>query len=80
MDSITASEFKAKCLAILDTVNTTGERIIITKRGRPVAELMPYVSRNDGAPQAGLIDSGRIIGDIESPVVPSSNWKSAGSG
>jgi prevent-host-death family protein len=37
--SISASEFKAKCLALLDEVAETGETIIVTKRGKPVARV-----------------------------------------
>ena len=39
--TITASEFKAKCLKIMDEVAETGERVVITKRGKPVAEVLP---------------------------------------
>lgn len=39
MREIKASEFKAKCLKLLDEVNETGEAIVITKRGKPVARL-----------------------------------------
>ena len=42
MPTITASEFKAKCLSLMDKVNTTGEEIVITKNGRPVSVLKPY--------------------------------------
>ena len=38
---MTASEFKAKCLALMDEVAATGETIVITKRGRPVARMEP---------------------------------------
>lgn len=38
---IGAGEFKAKCLRLMDQVAATGERIVITKRGKPVAELGP---------------------------------------
>ncbi len=38
---ITASAFKATCLGILDDVARTGEEIIVTKHGRPVAKLVP---------------------------------------
>ena len=38
--TITATEFKAKCLALLDQVQATGETIVITKRGRIVARLV----------------------------------------
>ncbi len=37
--SISASEFKTKCLAILDEVSETGEEILVTKRGRAVARV-----------------------------------------
>jgi prevent-host-death family protein len=39
MRRIAAGEFKAKCLAILDEVNATGEPVLITKRGKPVARV-----------------------------------------
>lgn len=41
MITVQASEFKAKCLQMMDQVAATGEPILITKRGRPVARLMP---------------------------------------
>ena len=40
--TMTAAEFKAKCLALMDEVNRSGDIIVITKRGRPVAKLEPY--------------------------------------
>ena len=39
---VKASEFKAKCLQLMDEVAASGEEIIITKRGRPVSRLTPY--------------------------------------
>ena len=39
--SISASQFKARCLALLDEVAETGIPLVVTKRGRPVAKLMP---------------------------------------
>jgi prevent-host-death family protein len=38
---IPASEFKAKCLALLDEVAETRETLVVTKRGRPVAHVVP---------------------------------------
>ena len=38
---ITAAEFKAKCLALMDQVAKTHEPIVITKRGKPIAQLLP---------------------------------------
>ena len=39
--SIPASEFKAKCLALLDEVAATKETLVVTKRGKPVARVEP---------------------------------------
>ena len=38
---VSASEFKAKCLGLLDEVAEKGETIVVTKRGRPVARVLP---------------------------------------
>ena len=45
MKTIKASEFKAKCLGIMDDVAATGEPVMITKNGVPVAELIPAKRR-----------------------------------
>jgi prevent-host-death family protein len=65
--TIKASEFKAKCLALLDEVVRTGDRLVITKKGRAVAELVPPKS----AKRSPLgIWKGRVTikGDIISPL------------
>lgn len=41
MRTIAAGRFKAQCLALIDEVAESGETIIVTKRGRPVARIMP---------------------------------------
>lgn len=41
MTTISAAKFKAECLALLDTVARTGRGLVVTKRGRPVARLVP---------------------------------------
>lgn len=38
---IPAGEFKARCLAILDDVAETGEEVVVTKRGKPIARVVP---------------------------------------
>ncbi len=38
---IPAGEFKAKCLKLMDQVRESGKEIVITKRGKPVAKLVP---------------------------------------
>jgi prevent-host-death family protein len=45
MSTAKASEFKAKCLKLMDEVNQTGEEIIITKNGKPVSVLKAYIER-----------------------------------
>lgn len=40
-----ASEFKAKCLQLMDEVAATGESVVITKNGKPVSRLVPYVEK-----------------------------------
>ena len=64
---IKASEFKAECLAILDEVERTRKTIVITKRGKPVAEIVPHVAAKRKA--RGIL-KGRleIVGDIISPI------------
>ena len=76
METINASDFKARCLAILDRVQATGERIVILKRGRPVAELSPHRPAGAQYPQAELENSVDIIGDILEPAVPEAHWDS----
>jgi len=57
------SEFKAKCLQLLKDVETKGDRIVITRRGRPVAEVLP--SKASIPPLRGTWkDSVKILGDI----------------
>lgn len=66
--TITASEFRAKCLALMDEVAETGEEIVITKRGVPVARLSPYRKRLASlyGKYKGLI---KIHGDLDEPVL-----------
>ena len=81
METINASHFKARCLKILDRVRETGERIVILKRGRPVAELWPPSRAESRHPQSELEGTVTVVGDIVGPVVPEEDWESlAGAG
>lgn len=71
---INASDFKARCLALLDEVFETGEEITILKRGKPVARVVAAPRENGSYPQDGLSGSVRILGDVLSPVVDPSDW------
>lgn len=76
METINASDFKARCLALLDQVQETGERIVILKRGRPVAELCTLHSSRAGHPQTALKGTVTLHGDIVGPAVPEEQWES----
>lgn len=62
-----ATEFKAKCLQLMDEVAAGGGEVIITKHGRPISRLVPYRTRPS---MLFGIDRGRIqvLGDIVGPV------------
>jgi len=74
MKQMRASAFKARCLAVMDDIQATGEPVIVTKRGKPVVKVVPIKPENDDifGFMAGEFE---IVGDIESPVVPLSTWK-----
>ena len=74
MKSINASEFKAKCLALLDEVAETGEVLTILKHGRPVAQLVPPAPRIEGFPQSGLAGTVDFLGDVVAPVLEPGDW------
>ena len=76
MEIINASEFKARCLAILDRVSATGERVVILKRGRPVAELGPATRAHAEHPQLELRGTVTVVGDIVGPALPEEHWES----
>lgn len=63
-----ASEFKAKCLAVMDEVAATGEPVVVTKNGEPVVDLVPHKKK----PKRDLVgifkDDLVIKGDIISPI------------
>ncbi|MCF7969098.1 MAG: type II toxin-antitoxin system Phd/YefM family antitoxin [Methylococcaceae bacterium] len=73
MRTIQASEFKARCLALMDSVASTGEVWVVTKNGRPVAELRPYSGGRVDSP-FGMHRSVQILRDIISPI-EDAEWK-----
>jgi len=74
MRTMAAGEFKAKCLQVMDHVRSTRTPVVITKRGKPIAKLVPADPPQKWMPGrlAGKIE---ILGDILSPVVPSEDWE-----
>ena len=73
---MSASDFKAKCLACLGDIEQFGEAITITKRGVPVAVLGPVKHAVRKSPRNSWAGKGRIMGDIVN--VDSTVWEAAG--
>jgi prevent-host-death family protein len=62
-----AGEFKAKCLALMDEVLDKRTTVTITKNGKPVAQMVPYVEETD--PIFGFYcGKAKIVGDITAPI------------
>ncbi len=66
MRTVKASEFKARCLQLMEEVSATGEPLVITKRGAPISMLSPFPDRSKTL-FGRHRDSVKILGDIVSP-------------
>jgi prevent-host-death family protein len=76
MKEVSISEFKAKCLALLETVRRTRTPIRVTRFGKPVAEVIPPNAVVDRAAWIGSMkDSIEIVGDIISPANDEDEWE-----
>ncbi len=76
MEEVSISEFKAKCLALLEQVNKTKKPLRITRHGKPVAEVIPPAPVVDRAAWIGSMkDSMEILGDIISPANDEDEWE-----
>jgi prevent-host-death family protein len=65
--TISAAEFKATCLELMDIIGRTGRSVVVTKRGRPVAVLGPVRTPRKSA--LGFFKGGiKILGDIVAPI------------
>ena len=64
---IAAGEFKARCLKLMDEVNRDGIELVITKRGEPVAKLVPVTPAEPPEIFGCMRGTVRIHGDIVSP-------------
>lgn len=73
MNTISATDFKAKCLAIMNDVSSTGESIIITKHGKPIAQINPVAEKATSI--IGMCEGGSIIDDIMEPVLTEEEWE-----
>ncbi len=73
MRQMSAAQFKAKCLAVMDRVRATGEPVIVTKRGKPFVRVAPAPVA-ERSPLGSLAGTFEITGDIVSPASDLSDW------
>lgn len=70
-----ATEFKAKCLELMDRVHARRETFVITKRGKPVARLVPLERPRAAGLFGCLAGKATIIGDIDVPAIAAESWE-----
>ncbi len=71
--TMAAGEFKAKCLKVMDQVNAKREIVVITKRGKPIAKLVPMEETTD--PIFGFMNGKiKVNGDIVGPILTLEEW------
>ena len=69
MHDVPISEFKAKCLGLIERVHKTRQPLRITRHGRPVAEVVPAGPDRKRKFLGDMIGTAEIVGDIISPVI-----------
>lgn len=62
-----AGKFKAQCLKIMDRVKETGKKVVITKRNKPIAQLVP-IEEKETSLFGGMRGSIQLLGDIIAPI------------
>lgn len=75
MRTIAVSEFKAKCLSLLDQVDKTKKPICITRFGKPIAEVVPVTPKGRGDIIGSMKGTFEIVGDIISPANDEKDWE-----
>jgi antitoxin (DNA-binding transcriptional repressor) of toxin-antitoxin stability system len=74
MKAVSVSKFKATCLELLRNVEETGEPILVTKHGEPIAEVRAPQGKRARSPFGCMKDRTKILGDVLSPAVPAEEW------
>lgn len=74
MKTMSAADFKAKCLSLMDEVAAQRREIVITKRGKPVAKLVP-VETKPRSIFGCMAGTAQILGDIIEPAVDPGEWE-----
>ncbi len=76
MEKIAISKFKATCLAVLEGVRRTRKPILVTRFGKPVAEIVPPPAPPRPKRWLGCMKgTAQIQGDIVSPIVDEQDWE-----
>lgn len=75
MRTMPAGQFKQTCLRLLDEVGESGEPIVITKRGRPVAQLAAVKPERAEDWRGAMRDRGEIRGDLVAPASEPDEWE-----
>jgi len=73
MKKMAAGTFKVHCLAVMDEVAAKRESVLITKRGKPVAKLVPVGNEKDDI-FGFLKGKGKVTGDVVSPALTPEEW------
>jgi prevent-host-death family protein len=73
MKKIAAGSFKVHCLAIMDEVQSKRQAVLITKRGKPVAKLVPVELEKDDI-FGFLKGKVKVVGDVVSPALTPEEW------
>ena len=76
MKKMAAGQFKAHCLRVMDEVRARRQPVMITKKGVPVAKLVPADEPSSDV-FGCMAGTAEILGNIEAPVVPARVWKAA---
>lgn len=64
MKTIAATKFKAHCLAILEEVRQTRQPLIVTRHGKPVAEISPYVEKENPL-KGSILHQGDLVSPLD---------------
>ena len=75
MERIAISRFKAQCASVLERVRRTGQPIVVTRFGKPVAEIVPPTPERTSGWIGSMAGTARILGDIVGPCVEADEWE-----
>ena len=76
MEEIAVSKFKATCHGVLERVRKTGKPVLVTRFGKPVAQIVPPPEAKRSERWVGsMAGTARIVGDIVAPAVDEGDWE-----